>query len=255
MKNALLHNTQMPIVAMLKDRSVTVSNKAVKELFNKEGHLENSDRGFDLLTNWQVWNEDFTGVPQLHEHPISVLIKTEKPFGGVRIGWYNEEGKEIVLGVLRAIRDGATGEFLAGVVTARDITSMTQEFRQMKEQEDKSFRPICGTMPQLVWTAIPNGSHNFFNTSWYSYPGLTPEESLGLGWKNAFHPDDMNDTLHRWTRSMKTGEVYMTEYRCRDKGGEWRWFLSRALPQRNRQTGEIEKWFGESVPAHHSYVL
>jgi PAS domain S-box-containing protein len=99
-------------------------------------------------------------------------------------------------------------------------------------------------MPQLVWTTTPEGLHDFFNTRWYHYTGLTPEDSLGLGWKNPFHPDDMPETLKRWSHSLATGEPYVTEYRCRNKDGEWRWFLGRALPFRNKQTGRIEKWFG-----------
>lgn len=70
----------------------------------------------------------------------------------------------------------------------------------------------------------------------------------------------MVEAAKRWKHSLATGEPYMTEYRCRSKDGEWRWFLGRALPLRNKQTGKIEKWFGElsSVPGRsvteHSFV-
>lgn len=96
-----------------------------------------------------------------------------------------------------------------------------------------------------VWTTTPDGYHDFFNTRWYDYTGLTPEDSLGLGWKNPFHPDDMPETGKRWAHSLATGDPYDTEYRCRSKEGEWRWHLGRALPLRNLETGKIEKWFGK----------
>lgn len=87
--------------------------------------------------------------------------------------------------------------------------------------------------------------HDFFNGRWYDYTGLSPDDSLGLGWKNPFHPDDMAETTKRWTHSLKTGDPYVTEYRCLSKEGEWRWHLGRALPLRNLETGKIEKWFGK----------
>jgi PAS domain S-box-containing protein len=251
MKDALLDTTQMPILAMWKDGTATFPNKAARNLFRKDDGLDTSLDGLDSLRNWNVYNEDFTRLLELDEYPMSVLLRTETPFSGRRIGLYDDEDKKIVFDCLgEVIRDDATGEFLAGVITCRDVTMFKKEISEIKALEDERFRLICDTMPQLVWTTTPDGMHDFFNTRWYHYTGLTPEESLGLGWKNPFHPDDMPDTLRRWSHSLKTGEPYVTEYRCRSKEGEWKWFLGRALPQRNKQTGEIEKWFGTCTDVH-----
>ncbi|CRK43660.1 hypothetical protein BN1723_005767 [Verticillium longisporum] len=67
-----------------------------------------------------------------------------------------------------------------------------------------------------------------------------------------FHPDDLMETTARWKRSIATGEPYVTQYRCRSKDGDWRWMLGRALPQKNRETGAIEKWFGTCTDVHES---
>lgn len=249
-KDALLDNTQMPILAMWKDGSVSFPNKAARRNFKKDAKYESSLDGFDLLPCWQLFTEDFSRVLELDEFPISILLKTEQPFSsGHRIGLYNDEGKKVVYDVLgEVIRDDATGEFLAGVVTGRDVTEMTEEISQIKERDEERFRLICDTMPQLVWTARADGHHDFFNTRWYNYTGLSPDESVGLGWQLAFHPDDMPETIKKWKHSLATGEPYVAEYRCRSKDGEWRWFLGRALPLRNKETGEIEKWFGKCHP-------
>lgn len=71
-----------------------------------------------------------------------------------------------------------------------------------------------------------------------------------MGWRLPFHADDMASTSRRWQHSLETGEPYSTEYRCQSKDGEWRWMLGRALPMRNKQTGEIEKWFGTCTDIH-----
>ncbi|KAF6818148.1 histidine kinase hhk6p [Colletotrichum sojae] len=245
MKDALLDNTTMPILAMWKDGSVTFPNKAARNLLRHEGDLERSSDGFDLLPSWTLYDSEFTRELDVSEYPISILLRTEKPFSNMRIGMIDHEGKKRVFDALgEAIRDDGTGEFLAGVVTFRDVTKMTEEIIEIKERDEERFKLICDTMPQLVWTTRPDGYHDFFNTRWYTYTGLTPEESLGLGWKHPFHPDDMAETAKRWKHSLETGDPYVTEYRCRSKTGEWRWMLGRALPLKNKETGEIEKWFG-----------
>ena len=245
MKDALLDNTQMPILAMWKDGSVAYPNKAARHLFYKHTGIDSSLNSSDLLGNWEIWNEDFTKLLDVSQYPISILLRTETPFPSIRIGMYNDRGEKVVYDMLgEAVRDETTGEFLGGVVTGRDVTSMTRQITEIKERDEERFRLICDSMPQFVWTATPDGLHDFFNTRWYSYTGLKPEQCLGLGWQICFHPDDMFESYSRWQHCLRTGEPYMTEYRCRSKDGEWRWFLGRALALRNRETGKIDKWFG-----------
>ncbi|KAK3984145.1 putative signal transduction histidine-protein kinase [Cladorrhinum sp. PSN332] len=253
MKDALLDNIQTPILALWQDGSVALPNRAGRNLFIRNIDPDQSVDGFDLLPAWAVWNEDFSRQLDPSEYPISELIRTETPFTGRRIGMYNAEGQRLVFEVEGiAIKDGNTGEFLAGVVTCRDVTQITEEINRIKAADEERFRLICDTMPQLVWTANPEGQHDFYNNRWYTYTGLSEKESLGLGWVNPFHPDDMPETSRRWQHSLQTGEPYVTEYRCRNKEGEWRWFLGRALPLRNKQTGAIEKWFGTCTDVHES---
>ncbi|UKZ90264.1 uncharacterized protein TrAFT101_005290 [Trichoderma asperellum] len=257
MKDALIDSTQMPVVAMWKDGSVTFPNKAARQLFPENADLDSSLDGEHLLEKWEVWNEDFTRRLEVSEYPISILLRTEKPFDSKRIGMYGRKGNRIIFDVLgEAIYDDTTHEFLAGVVTGRDVTIMTEEITHIKERDEERFKVICDTMPQLVWTARPDGTHDFFNTRWYTYTGLSPGRCIGLDLKGnihpAVHPDDMPEARARWTHSLKTGDPYVMEYRCLSKEGEWRWFLGRALAVRDKETGKIEKWFGTCTDIHES---
>lgn len=79
---------------------------------------------------------------------------------------------------------------------------------------------------------------------------MSVRDSLGLGWQNPFHPDDMPETIKRWSHSLATGDEYCTEYRCRRFDGAWRWMLGRALPLKDNKTGTIVKWFGTCTDIH-----
>jgi PAS domain S-box-containing protein len=267
MKDALLDNTQVPILAMWKDESLTIPNRAARRLFHPSADLTVVKDGFDLVSKWHVWDETFTTKLDPSEYPISVLVRTQTPFEHRKIGIYDPEtDRRIVFDCLgEALMDEHSGEFLAGVLTCRDITSMTEQINEIKEKDEQRFELICDSMPQMIWTTTPEGMHDWFSQRWlviprcemfstnvtrYEYTGLTEEQSLGMGWQLPFHPDDMPATGKRWQHSLKTGDPYSTEYRCRAKNGEWRWMLGRALPLRNKQTGAIEKWFGTCTDIH-----
>ncbi|KAL1879246.1 hypothetical protein Daus18300_001825 [Diaporthe australafricana] len=253
LKDALLDNTEMPILAMWKDGTVAFPNAAARRLMERDATLDKPIDGLDVLNNWTIYTDDFSKTVEPSEFPMGVLLRTQKPFSDMRIGIIDRDGNKIRYSVLgEAIRDDETGEFLAGVITCRDVTKMAKEIDLIKARDAERFKLICDTMPQLVWTTTPDGHHDFFNSRWYDYTGLDPDASLGLEWKNPFHPDDMPETARRWAHSLKTGDPYDTEYRCRSKEGEWRWHLGRALPLRNLETGKIEKWFGTCTDVHES---
>ncbi|KAI1077329.1 hypothetical protein F5B20DRAFT_270989 [Whalleya microplaca] len=250
-KDALLDNTEMPILAMWKDGSAPVMNRAARDLFKTTNSINTRD-GYDLLPQWDVWSEDFSKKYDESEFPIAVLLKDQKPFSGWRVGMRNQhQDSKIVFDVLgELITDDETNEVVGGVITCRDVTHLAREITQIKEADEERFKLICDTMPQMVWTTTPTGMHDFFNNRWFDYTGLLPDDSMDLGWKRAFHPDDMPATEKRWQHSLTTGDPYTTEYRCLSKEGEWRWMLGRALPLKNKHTGKIEKWFGTCTDIH-----
>ena len=115
--------------------------------------------------------------------------------------------------------------------------------RDERQQAEAKFRAIADSMPQLVWSTLADGGHDYFNRNWYDYTGAAPGESNGAGWTDVLHPDDVDRTLARWHRSLSTGEEYEIEYRLRRADGVFRWFLARALPLRD-EDGRISRWFG-----------
>lgn len=116
----------------------------------------------------------------------------------------------------------------------------------LPEPAEVDLRLAMDTIPAIVWSASPDGSDDFFNRSWVEYTNLSAEESKGLGWLKAIHPDDTSALLAQWRTAITTGSTYKSVSRVRRFDGEYRWFLSRAVPLRDK-TGNIVKWFGTNV--------
>lgn len=108
---------------------------------------------------------------------------------------------------------------------------------------ERRLRAVTDAMPQMVWSTLPNGDPDYFNTRWYAFTGAPEGHTDGDNWTQILHPDDLQRTRAVWAHSLETGEPYEIEYRLKHHSGEYRWTLGRALPIRNEQ-GMIERWFG-----------
>lgn len=135
-----------------------------------------------------------------------------------------------------------TGGRLRYVGILADISDRKRAEAALRESE-RRFRVLTESMPQMVWSALPNGDHDYFNDRWYDFTGVPRGATDGAGWNGVFHPEDRDRAWARWRRSLETGEPYEIEYRLRHRSGSFRWVLGRAVPLHD-ETGRIERWFG-----------
>jgi PAS domain S-box-containing protein len=152
------------------------------------------------------------------------------------------------------------------LVACEDITAakrsqqeLEQAFQEIQALRDQ-FRLIIDTIPDMIWSALPDGSVDFVNQRWVEYTGLSLEDGLDearrRGWPSSrhadslLHPEDLAK-LEEWRvsnsdRMLRTGEPFEAELRFRQANGEYRWLMNRAVPLRDKQ-GKIIKWYGISV--------
>lgn len=119
---------------------------------------------------------------------------------------------------------------------------------------ESRFRTLADTMPQMVWSTLPNGHSDYYNAYWYEFTGVAEGSSDGDGWTAVLHPDDREATLQTWRHSLQTGAPYEVEYRLRHQSGTHRWVLGRALPIRDAD-GRIIRWMGTCTDIHEQRLL
>ena len=111
---------------------------------------------------------------------------------------------------------------------------------------EEQFRILVNSIPQLAWMADCDGHHFWYNDRWYDYTGTTLEEMQGWGWQKVHHPQEIERVIERFKLALATGEPWEDTFPIRSKTGEYRWFLSRALPIFDRE-GKVERWFGTNT--------
>ncbi len=105
------------------------------------------------------------------------------------------------------------------------------------------YRFVVEALPQMVWTAGPDGAVDYMNVRWREYTGLGDDDLLGWAWASALHPEDRARCAELWRTSVESGRAYDIEYRWRRADGAYRWMLGRAVPLRDRE-GRVTRWFG-----------
>ena len=139
---------------------------------------------------------------------------------------------------------------LPGVVV--DVTAERRISAALAESELR-FRTLADTMPQMVWSTLPNGYHDYYNARWYEFTGVPVGTTDGEGWNDMFHPEDRERARTVWKHSLETGEPYEIEYRLKHHTGTYRWTLGLALPIRDTE-GNIVRWFGTCTDIHQTKI-
>jgi PAS domain S-box-containing protein len=142
------------------------------------------------------------------------------------------------------IRD-ASGAIIGASKVARDISQRKHAEHALRDSEER-FRMLADNMAQLAWTCDQLGNVTWYNQRWLDYTGLSFDDMKDWGWTKCHHPDHVERVVASVTRSRESGEIWEDTFPLRGKDGQYRWFLSRAIPIRDSQ-GNILRWFGTNT--------
>jgi PAS domain S-box-containing protein len=150
------------------------------------------------------------------------------------------DGRELIVSTrLQLVRDDGVWHVLE---SNRDITDRSRAQEALRQGEQR-WRSLTEALPQLVWTATPDGACDYFSRQWTQHTGIAESDLLGWRWLETLHPDDRESTRKLWTQAVARQGGYDVEYRVRRHDRAYRWFKTRGVPIRDAEGG-IFKWFG-----------
>lgn len=76
-----------------------------------------------------------------------------------------------------------------------------------------------------------DGSCLFVNRRWCEFTGQTSEAGSGWGWTKAIHPGDRAFVAEKIRGAQEKQEFCRTEYRLRNKAGDYRWVIDLVAPR------------------------
>ena len=155
------------------------------------------------------------------------------------------DGEPSWIGLVGRVDDERDGDFPGMTGVVQDISTRKSAEDTLRESEEV-LRALANTIPQLAWMAQSDGAIVWFNKRWYEYTGTTPEQVVNWGWQSTHDPDVLPRMLARWQESLRTGTPFEMEYPIRGADGQYRWFLTRVNPVRDR-LGHVVRWFGTNT--------
>jgi PAS domain S-box-containing protein len=128
---------------------------------------------------------------------------------------------------------------------ASDLLSLQAEQQRRTEQElrasEEHFRLLADSLPQLVWTARPDGRIDYTSGRREKYGTIGRTD-----WEGIIHPDDRRATAEAWLRASEAGVPYEMEHRLFATGKGYAWHLSRASPLLDAK-GAVVRWYGTTT--------
>ena len=137
------------------------------------------------------------------------------------------------------------GEVIFIVPEATDVTARKQAKKALAMSEER-FRNLADNIAQLAWIADHQGKIDWYNQRWFDYTGTTMEQMADWGWRQVHHPDHTDRVFEKIKHCFAQDEPWEDTFPLRGKDGEYRWFLSRAIPIRSEQDNVL-RWFGTNT--------
>lgn len=242
-------------------RTMMVSTTPMAMLVGEDGILLYNSRYADFSGSR---HPEIFGVPAVEAWPEVAEFNRENVARGLR-----GEGISFMAQRLMLNRNGTpepvwldlhyspmlneAGMPMGSICVVIDVSSQHRVAEALADSEVK-FRTLADTMPQMVWSTLPDGFHDYYNARWYEFTGVPDGSTDGEGWNGMFHADDQERAWATWRHSLATGEPYQIEYRLRHHSGEYRWTLGRALPIRD-DNDQIVRWIGTCTDIHESRLV
>jgi two-component system cell cycle sensor histidine kinase/response regulator CckA len=136
------------------------------------------------------------------------------------------------------------------VASLDNIANQVTQFCERRQTEaalrasEEQFRQLADAMPQIVWTARPDGKIDYFNERWRQFTDCSREEDPEQTLRSIIHPDDQQRAQDAWSHAVGCGAPFEIELRLIErKTGRLRWFLVRAIAAKDAAAA-VAHWYG-----------
>ena len=180
------------------------------------------------------------------EDIVRSIMETGEPVTGIEVAGQRADQTEERFWVTywHPLRS-PSGEIVAVNVAAEEITERKRAEAALRASE-RQFHTLADSIPQLVWMADAVGKIYWFNNHWHEYTGSSAGDTSSHDWQSILAPASLQEARYRWAQVLEAGTALELELSLLGKDGQYRPFLTRAIPLRDSSTA-IYGWIGTHI--------
>ncbi|MBA1228559.1 response regulator [Pseudomonas viridiflava] len=207
---------------------------------------------YSLNINQPVISTDALQDSRFRLHPFQTENHVKAFVNVIVYAPHNQEPIGIFQVDSRVSRDfsGSDVDFLrsyanliAGCFERFRITDALKATEARLRESERQYRIAVQLNPQIPWTADTQGTITSLDHRWSDFSGVLRERTLGQGWRQSTHPDDMPMIIQQWRQSVATLQPFDVQVRLRKSMGDYHWYRVRAFPDLD-ETGLCRQWYG-----------
>jgi PAS domain S-box-containing protein len=186
------------------------------------------------------------GLADAVEGIVRSIMETGNPVTGIEVaGQHPDQADERFWITYWHPLRSASGEIVGVNVAAEEITERKRAEAALQASEHQ-FHTLADSIPQLVWMAETGGKIFWFNSHWHRYTGAPAGEASARDWQTILSPASLEEARSRWKRALETRTALELELSLRGRDGQYRPFLTRAVPLSN-SAGAVYGWIGTHI--------
>ncbi|MDB5800681.1 MAG: hypothetical protein JWL63_1620 [Rhodocyclales bacterium] len=130
-----------------------------------------------------------------------------------------------------------------------EIADRTSAQRALQVSERRN-RVLVSASAAVTWLADQHGAWRTENAQWEAYTGQNERAYTGLGWRNAFHPNDREAIDTAWAQSIAQSEPFEIEVRLWHLSTQEYRFVSLRAVANLDGPGVVTEWIGSISDVH-----
>jgi len=232
---AIVESSGDAIVSTTVDGVVTLWNPAAERMFGYTA-AEIINRPIFTIIPPPLVDKERALIGRLAENGRTIRHATIR----VRKGGQQFE----VAATFSPVRDGA-GTIIEILSIVHEVTEVQPGDLVRRESEER-FRVMADSTPVMIKSAGVDGELDFVNKAFLEFTGRRMDETLGIGWAEDIHPEDLQGCFEFRITAFCERRLFQHEYRLRRHDGEYRWIVDTDVP-RFHADGKFMGYVGSNV--------
>jgi PAS domain S-box-containing protein len=177
------------------------------------------------------------------------LLQLQSAVNEINFDFIRKDGSRFPALINSKVIRSESGKLLAVNATVYNITDRKKyeqellDAKKTADDERSRFESLSDFIPEMVWTAGPDGRLNYVNKRFRNFFNLDADKTDLPAVIARVHRKDRHSLMKNWIKTVRSEVVFKSQIRFQDAVGVFQWYMVRAVALLDEE-GNVSKWMG-----------